>query len=129
MSVIFRTVAKFVIAVLYITSICFFLRGHDAPGGGFIGGLLVIVASLLWVFSGYSYFSAALIKIFILAGLSSLLLSLTLSLMLSYPALTAVWIKLGNFSAGTPLLFDLGIYMLTIGSGLLLIKAILQDER
>ncbi len=39
-TVILRTVARALTPVVVILSIYLLLRGHDAPGGGFIGGLV-----------------------------------------------------------------------------------------
>ena len=39
-SLIFRTIAPFLTALMMIFSIFVLLRGHNEPGGGFIAGLI-----------------------------------------------------------------------------------------
>ena len=47
-TLIFRTVAPFLTALMVLFSIFVLLRGHNEPGGGFIGGL--IAASALAIY-------------------------------------------------------------------------------
>ncbi|MEO0815611.1 MAG: MnhB domain-containing protein, partial [Myxococcota bacterium] len=47
-TVIFRTIAPYLAALMVLFSIFVLLRGHNEPGGGFIGGL--IAASALAIF-------------------------------------------------------------------------------
>ncbi len=39
-TLIFRTVAPFLTALMLLFSVFVLLRGHNEPGGGFIGGLI-----------------------------------------------------------------------------------------
>ena len=43
-TLIFRTVAPFLTALMTLFSIFVLLRGHNEPGGGFIGGLIAVSA-------------------------------------------------------------------------------------
>ncbi|MBC7312292.1 MAG: Na(+)/H(+) antiporter subunit B, partial [Rhizobium sp.] len=43
-TLIFRTVAPFLTALMLLFSIFVLLRGHNEPGGGFIGGLIAASA-------------------------------------------------------------------------------------
>lgn len=43
-SLIFSTATRFLVPVIFLLSVFVFLRGHNAPGGGFIGGLLAATA-------------------------------------------------------------------------------------
>ena len=47
-SLIFRTIAPLLTAVMLVFSVFVLLRGHNEPGGGFIGGL--IAASALTIY-------------------------------------------------------------------------------
>ena len=47
-TVIFRTIAPAIVVVMLVFSIFVLLRGHNEPGGGFIGGL--IAASAITIF-------------------------------------------------------------------------------
>jgi multicomponent Na+:H+ antiporter subunit B len=46
-SLILRTATRLLIAVLLLFSVFLLLRGHDLPGGGFIGGLVAAAAIAL----------------------------------------------------------------------------------
>ena len=46
--VILEVVAKPLYVVILAASLVVLLRGHNEPGGGFIGGLLAVTASVLW---------------------------------------------------------------------------------
>src|SRR5690606_15361701 len=39
-TVIFRTLAPLIVAIMLVFSVYVCLRGHNEPGGGFIGGLI-----------------------------------------------------------------------------------------
>lgn len=129
MSIIFRTTARCIVIILYIISLYFFLRGHNNPGGGFIAGLLATMASLLLIFSNLFNLVIKPAIIWIVVGLLALLVSLALPLVFEQAPLTAGWWRFGDLFLGTPILFDFGILSVTIGSGLLLMKTILQDEK
>ncbi|MDB5623092.1 MAG: Na(+)/H(+) antiporter subunit, partial [Devosia sp.] len=43
-TVIFRTTAPVVVAIMLVFSVFICLRGHNEPGGGFIGGLIAASA-------------------------------------------------------------------------------------
>ena len=47
-TLIFRTIAPFLTALMLLFSVFILLRGHNEPGGGFIGGL--IAASALAIY-------------------------------------------------------------------------------
>lgn len=47
-SVIFRAVAPFLTSLMVLFSIFVLLRGHNEPGGGFIGGLIAVSALAIY---------------------------------------------------------------------------------
>jgi ABC-type multidrug transport system permease subunit len=47
-SLILQTAARSLVAVLLLFSVFLLLRGHDEPGGGFIGGLVAAAAFALY---------------------------------------------------------------------------------
>jgi multicomponent Na+:H+ antiporter subunit B len=136
-SLILRTAARFLLPLLLLFSIFLLLRGHNAPGGGFVGGL--VAAGAFTVFNIAYDLNATrrllpipppvLIGIGLLAAVGSALLSVAAG----KPFMTALWTKvstpwLGTFDLGTPLLFDLGVYLVVIGVTLLIILP-LSEER
>ena len=42
-TLIFRTIAPFLAALMVLFSVFVTLRGHNEPGGGFIGGLIAVL--------------------------------------------------------------------------------------
>ena len=47
-SIILRTATRFMLPLLILFSIVVLLRGHNQPGGGFVGGLLATSAFALY---------------------------------------------------------------------------------
>ncbi|MEF1227898.1 MnhB domain-containing protein, partial [Vibrio fortis] len=117
-SLIFATTAHIVAALMLVFSLYLLLRGHNEPGGGFIGALIAVIGFALLMFAEspqyvrdrlyYAPFSIALFGIFLsfVAGLMSFAFNL--------PFLTGLWWK-DILPLGTPLIFDVGIYLAIIG--------------
>ena len=51
-SLILRTSARALLVLLLLFSIFELIRGHNEPGGGFIGGLLAAAAIALYALAG-----------------------------------------------------------------------------
>ena len=47
-TLIFRTVAPYLAALMVVFSVFVLLRGHNEPGGGFIGGLIAASAFAIY---------------------------------------------------------------------------------
>ena len=47
-TVIFRTLAPLIVATMLVFSVYVCLRGHNEPGGGFIGGLIAASAAAIY---------------------------------------------------------------------------------
>lgn len=123
-TIIFRAITPFLAALMVLFSLFVLLRGHDQPGGGFIGGL--IAASGLAIY-GIAYGVATVRRAIrfhpnavagaglALAGLAGLVSLLTGDAFLTglwyTPTILDVEIKLS-----TPLLFDIGVYLVVVGS-------------
>ncbi|MGR4998645.1 hydrogen gas-evolving membrane-bound hydrogenase subunit E [Vibrio celticus] len=117
-SLIFATTAHIVSALMLVFSLYLLLRGHNEPGGGFIGALIAVIGFALLMFAEspkyirdrlyFAPFSIALFGIFLsfVAGLMSFAFNL--------PFLTGLWWK-DILPLGTPLIFDVGIYLAIIG--------------
>ncbi|HJQ13768.1 MAG TPA: Na+/H+ antiporter subunit B [Anaerolineales bacterium] len=136
-SLILRTTARYLAPLLLIFSVFLFWRGHNQPGGGFAGGLVAAVPFALFSIA----FGAAEARrvlhvethVLIATGLLTALSSGVLSLFVGEPFLTSSWgsLRLPGFSSldvGTPVLFDLGVYLLVIGITLSIIFALEEAE-
>lgn len=121
-SIILRTVAKLMLPLLLLLSLFMLVRGHNLPGGGFIGGLLAACGVILQIVAygpdkartiiPISYLNLAAIGVIFAASWG------LLGLVLGEPYMTAHWIKQpvpGIGKIGTPFLFDIGVYLTVIG--------------
>ena len=134
-TVIFRTAAPLIVATMLVFSVYICLRGHNEPGGGFIGGL--IGAASIAVFgmaSGVPAVRRALkVDPLALAGFGVLLAGFAgiMSLFIDAPFLTAIWLYLDMGETvvplSTPLFFDIGVYLVVFGT-ISAIALALEDE-
>lgn len=123
-TLIFRTVAPFLTALMLFFSVFVLLRGHNEPGGGFIGGL--IAASGLAVYGIARGVSAVRRALFFhplsIAGAGLLLSTMAglLSIFFAVPFMTGLWIYPKLFGVEVPLssvlLFDIGVYLVVLGA-------------
>ncbi|WP_162889784.1 hydrogen gas-evolving membrane-bound hydrogenase subunit E [Vibrio sp. dhg] len=124
-SMIFSTTAHIVFTLMLLFSLYLLLRGHNEPGGGFIGALIAVIGFALMMYAESPkyvrdrlYYSPLSIAMF---GISLSFMAGLLGVVLELPFLTGLWWK-DILPLGTPLLFDVGIYFAIIGGvmGLLL---------
>ena len=123
-TIIFRTVAPYLASLMVLFSIFVLLRGHNEPGGGFIGGL--IAASAIAIFGIASGVSAVRRAIHFhpmsIAGAGLLLSTLSgfISIFAQVPFMTAHWIYPVIFGVEVPIstvtTFDIGVYLVVFGS-------------
>ncbi|MGD8343272.1 MAG: Na+/H+ antiporter subunit B [Desulfobacterales bacterium] len=136
-SVILTTATRILMPMLLLFSAFILFRGHNLPGGGFIGGL---VASATFVLHSYAYgvrSTLALLRIsprtLIGAGLLLALGSGCVSLFTGKPFMTGRWgeIHIGTeeiWHLGTPIFFDLGVYLVVIGAVLAIILTLAEGD-
>jgi multicomponent Na+:H+ antiporter subunit B len=123
-SLIFRTIAPTIVAVMLVFSAFVLLRGHNEPGGGFIGGL--IAASAIAVYAMAAGVPAVRHAIKLqptsFAGFGVFLAAVSGFLSLNYdvPFLTGLWtsLRIGEteVALSTPMLFDIGVYFTVFGT-------------
>lgn len=136
-SVILRIAARSLTPLLSVASLFLLFRGHNAPGGGFIGGLLAAAAIALYAMAHGPAIARRRLRVtprsLIAAGLLIALSSGLPSLLAGGPFLEGAWIQLhlpllGAFPLGTPLWFDLGVYVAVIGFVLTIFFALFEAE-
>lgn len=136
-SLILATAARYLFPLMLLFSVFLLLRGHNLPGGGFIAGLIAASAfALYWIAHGLDAVRKLLRadpQVLVGVGLLLALVSGLPSLVFGEAYLTARWTAVaildnGEFHIGTPLVFDLGVYLLVTGV-LLLIVFTLAEER
>lgn len=117
-SIIFRTASHIVTGLMLLFSVYLFFRGHNQPGGGFIGALIAVIAFGLLMLSESAEYVREQLKqtpLFLgLIGILILMISAVIPFFFGEPLLTGLWWK-DILPLGTPLLFDLGVYLAVIG--------------
>ncbi len=130
-SIILTVVARGVIVLMALFSIYLLLRGHNNPGGGFVGGLVAASAVLLHAIANGVPAARRLLRVdprtIALAGIAIALLAGVMAMITDAPFLTGVWAFLGGLPFGTPLLFDIGVYATVLGAVTTLLLA-LEEE-
>lgn len=117
-------------------SIFILLRGHNEPGGGFVGGLIAAAAFALQAIAYDVEKTRTLLAInprsFIVLGLLLAMSSAMISLFIGEPFFTGQWVKIsfwpiGELDLGTPLFFDIGVYLTVIGVTLTIILSLAEE--
>ncbi len=134
-SIILTTITQFVHPLLLMFSVFLLLRGHNEPGGGFAGGLVAASAFALYAMAHDARTARRALRasphwlmgIGLLLALSSGLISV----LAGEPFLTGAWIDLpvpglGEWSLGTPLLFDVGVYLVVVGMTMLIVLSLVE---
>jgi multicomponent K+:H+ antiporter subunit A len=131
------TIARMLLPMAGLVSLYFLLRGHNAPGGGFVGGLVMATAiivqymtsGVLWVESRLrihpQYWMGAGLMIAGFAGI--------LAWFGARPFLTSMeWDVhlplVGGLHLSSVLLFDLGVFMVVVGGTVLMLVAIAHQS-
>ncbi len=120
-----------------LVSLYFLLRGHNAPGGGFVGGLVLattvilqyIVGGTVWVESRSRLHPPHWIALGLLAaaaaGCGAWLASLPFLTSLAWHSSLPL---VGELHISTVLLFDIGVYMLVVGATVLMLVALAHQS-
>jgi multicomponent K+:H+ antiporter subunit A len=129
--------ARLLLPMAGMVSLYFLLRGHNDPGGGFVGGLVMATAVIVqYMISGTIWVEARLRVhplYWISTGLLSALGAGLIAWLMQEPFLTArsVHVPLplvGELHLSTVLLFDLGVFMLVVGATLLILVALAHQS-
>lgn len=128
-SSILQTATRLLMPLLLLFAFFLLFRGHNAPGGGFVAGLVVAAAFVLHAIAfGIDASRRALLvppPLLLPIGLSVALISGLPSVVLGLPFMTGLWTSIGSGPAavalGTPLLFDIGVFLAVIGVALTII--------
>jgi multicomponent Na+:H+ antiporter subunit B len=124
-SYIFRAVASLLFFIINIFAIYLLLRGHNLPGGGFIGGLgsalSIIMLSLSYGVEATQRFMRVDPVRLAAIGLAVAVATALLPLFVAEPMLRHFHWKfedvpgLGTVYFGTPLIFDIGVFLVVVG--------------
>ena len=128
-------VGRLLLPLALAVSVYFFLRGHNEPGGGFIAGLVLSVPLLLqYVLSSAQQVEEKLrlnyLKM-IAWGLLIATLTGVASWWFGFPLLTSTFAHpvlplIGELPLASAMAFDLGVFLVVAGSGLLTLSVLGQ---
>lgn len=135
-SLILSTAARTVTPLLLVFSVFAFLRGHNEPGGGFIGGLIAAAGLGLIALADGPERMLQVLRVpprtLLAMGLLAALASTLFGLPAGDALLTGVWVSVptpfGDAKLGTPLLFDLGVYLVVVGAVLTFIATLSEEQ-
>ena len=134
-SMILVTTTALLTPLLLLFSIFLLLRGHYEPGGGFVGGLVAASAFALAAYAQGPLAARRLLRIaptaLIGVGLLVAVASGLVALFAAEPFLEGRWggAKLPVLGRpGTPLLLDVGVYFVVLGTVLTVVLSLLEVE-
>lgn len=134
-SIVLRASARLLSPLLALLSVVIMLRGHNEPGGGFIGGLVLAMGLLLPAFVDQSTPRLNLWvdpqRLIGLGWLIALLCPIS-SMLFGAPFFQSLWMGsvwlpfVGKVGIGTPLFFDAGVFMTVAGVTLKIASLFMQ---
>ncbi len=136
-TLIFRTVAPVITSLMLLFSIFVLLRGHNEPGGGFIGGLIAVSALAVYgiAFGVETVRRAIVFHPLSIAGFGLLLATLSgiISIFFGVPFMTGLWVYPAFAGVEVPLAtvisFDIGVYLVVVGGFTSIALALEERER
>ncbi|MDN3671068.1 MnhB domain-containing protein [Echinicola jeungdonensis] len=121
-TLVLETLLKPLVPLFIVFALYMFFRGHNHPGGGFIAGLIAVIPLMIHAiaFSPNKTVAVYKVKPFFLAtgGLLLAVISGMFSLIKGSVFMASLWPEnempvFGKI--GTPILFDLGVFLVVAG--------------
>ncbi len=139
-SIILRAGTRYLVALLLLFSIYMLLRGHNEPGGGFIGGLIGATGFVLYALGCGTVEAREALRLrperIAMAGLGVALLAGLMAALFGDALFTGQWLFLGadpsspddkGLPLSTVLIFDIGVYLVVFGAILTLVFAMEEE--
>ncbi|MDY6906477.1 MAG: Na+/H+ antiporter subunit B [Thermodesulfobacteriota bacterium] len=132
-SLILRASTRLLVSLILVFSVYLLIRGHQAPGGGFSGALVGGTAFALYAIAEGAASVRQALRVdprhLIVVGLLLALGAGLSGTIAGQPFLTGLWwtLTIGHdyqIVLGTPLFFDIGVYLIVLGTILTLILAL-----
>ena len=134
-SPILRSGTRFLVPLMLLFSLFLLVRGHNEPGGGFVGGLVAATAIALVLLSEGLGEARRLLRVdplaLVAAGLLVALASGVPPLLRGWPYMTGLWLKVPLpvvGKVGSPVIFDVGVYLVVLGIVLAILFALAEEE-
>ena len=135
-TLILKTATRLLTGLILVFSVYLLFRGHHSPGGGFVGALVAGTGFALFAISEGAPALRRALRIdprrLTAVGLLTALIAGMAAFLQSWPFLTGLWWGTGQGAdahvvIGTPLIFDVGVYLTVLGTILTLVLA-LEEE-
>lgn len=131
-SLILRTATRYLAPLMLVFAVYLLVRGHDHPGGGFIGGLVAATAFALSAIADGPDAVRRVMRVepraLAVAGVALALAAGVAGLLAGEHFLGALWTTLFGWHTGTPFLFDVGVMMTVVGAVTTVLLS-MEDER
>lgn len=129
-SPILRTVARFALPLSLVVSAIIFMQGHNLPGGGFIAGVLGAAGAAIYLLA-FGVERAARIQWwkFAVVGLCISLLTGTVPALLGYGFMNHTIWHIGSYHLPTATFFDLGVYLIVLGTLMTIFVELGMEDR
>lgn len=136
-SVILRIGTRYLAGLLLVFSVYMLLRGHNEPGGGFIGGLIGSTGFILYAIACGTQDARAALRVLpqsiAMVGLGIALIAGLMAGLMGDAFFTGQWLFIGatetekGFPLSSVILFDIGVYLVVFGSVLTLVFAMEEE--
>lgn len=136
-SFLFQRITRAVLPVVFLFGFYLLVRGHNQPGGGFIAGLVTAAAFVLQALAfGAEDARSKLSRLLRPAFALGLLLAVAAGLVALFggkPFLEHLHVYLpvtggGNYHLSTTLLFDMGVFLVVVGTVITLISVFAEAD-
>jgi multisubunit Na+/H+ antiporter MnhB subunit len=135
-SLILKAATRLLAGLILVFAVYLLFRGHNAPGGGFAAALVAGTGFSLVVISDGPRAVRSAIRIdpgrIAMIGLGTAIASGLAGLLAGKPFLTGLWWSLSAEASstpviGTPLFFDIGVFLAVLGTILTLVLALEEN--
>ena len=132
---ILRTVARFAVPLTVWVSIVIFMQGHNLPGGGFVAGVMAGAAGAMYLLA-FGTAKAARYRWW-KVSVTGLLISVTtgaVPFLMGRPYMQhSIWHfdlpVIGLYELPTATFFDLGVYLIVLGTLMTIFVELAQEGR
>lgn len=137
-SVLLQTITRLAYPGIITFSFFMFFRGHNHPGGGFIGGLIAS-AGILLTYIAFGMRTGDRIygvhyRVVALTGLLCAITAGVLPMFMGRPFLTSMFGRVvipgfGPIELSTVLLFDFGVFLAVLGTIVGIVKVLVMERQ
>lgn len=133
-SLILRITTRLLVPILLLFSIFMLLRGHNLPGGGFVGGLVAGSAFVLYALAVGVDGAREVLRVeprtLLGTGMAFAVGAGILALVTGHAFLQSLWLKVPlpgldePLKLGSTLIFDIGVMFAVVGTVLLMVFSV-----